>query len=214
VRREELNYCSPDTLRIGWVRIDMLTQLSLRNAKRVKVLENPSIRSTGRGWLYRRSCNLHTITLVIQDRREKALAAEIERTQSELLGLGSRISAIKDADLTTTNDYIAAFAETEPIQKEYDEKLQKFSDLYSYARERDSHRGLLDIQRLRGNIIRKRGTGCQKSSPSCVKSTTSQNEKVLSSMPWQVSPTRNAPSSGMNSFCLSPPRNILSERSS
>jgi hypothetical protein len=28
--------------------------------------------------------------------------------------------------------------------------LKKFSDLYSYARERDSHRGLLDIQRLRG----------------------------------------------------------------
>jgi hypothetical protein len=28
--------------------------------------------------------------------------------------------------------------------------LQKFSDLYSHARERDSHRGLLDLQRLRG----------------------------------------------------------------
>jgi hypothetical protein len=37
----------------------------------------------------------------------------------------------------------------QPIQKEYDEKLQKFSDLYSYARERDSRRGLIDIQRLR-----------------------------------------------------------------
>ena len=89
-------------------------------------------------------------TFVIQDRRDRALAVEIERTQSELLGLGGQITAIKDADLTTTNDYIAAFAQIEPIQKEYDEKLQKFSDLYSYARERDSHRGLLDIQRLRG----------------------------------------------------------------
>lgn len=90
------------------------------------------------------------IAFAIQDRRDKALAAEIERTQSELLGLGSRISAIKDADLTTTNDYIAAFAEIEPIQKEYDKKLQRFSDLYNRARERDSHRGMLDIQRLRG----------------------------------------------------------------
>ncbi len=90
------------------------------------------------------------IVLVIQDRRDKTLAAEIERTQSELLGLGGQITAIKDADLTTTNDYIAAFAQMEPIQKEYDEKLQKFSDLYSHARERDSHRGLLDIERLRG----------------------------------------------------------------
>lgn len=90
------------------------------------------------------------VTFLIQDRRDEALAAEIERTQSELLGLGGQITAIKDADLTTTNDYIAAFAQIEPSQKEYDEKLQKFSDLYSYARERDSHRGLLDIQRLRG----------------------------------------------------------------
>ena len=93
---------------------------------------------------------IFTMTLAIQDRRDKALAAEVERTQSELLGLGSRISAIKDADLTTTNDYVAAFAEIEPIQKEYDEKLQRFSDLYNRARERDSHRGILDVQRLRG----------------------------------------------------------------
>src|SRR6516225_7319097 len=90
------------------------------------------------------------VASAVQDRRDKALATEIERTQFELLGLGGQITAIKDADLTTTNDYIAAFAQIEPIQKEYDEKLQKFSDLYSYARERDSHRGLLDIQRLRG----------------------------------------------------------------
>lgn len=89
------------------------------------------------------------IVLVIQDRRDKALAAQIERAQSELLGLGGQITAIKDADLTTTNDYIAAFAQIEPIQKEYNEKLQEFSDLYSYVRERDSRRGLLDIQRLR-----------------------------------------------------------------
>lgn len=89
------------------------------------------------------------IAFAIQDRRDKALAAEIERAQSELLGLGGQITAIKDADLITTNDYIAAFAQIEPIQKEYDEKLKKFSDLYNYARERDNHRGLLDLQRWR-----------------------------------------------------------------
>jgi len=89
------------------------------------------------------------VSIAIQDRRDKALAAELDRTQSELLGLGGQITAIKDADLTTANDYIAAFAQIEPIQKEYDEKLQKFSDLYNYARERDSHRGMLDFQRLR-----------------------------------------------------------------
>ncbi len=91
-----------------------------------------------------------TIALAIQDRTDRRLTSDIERTQSDLLRLGARITAIKDADLTTTTDYIAAFAQIEPLQKEYDEKLKKFSDLYSYARERDSHRGLLDIQRLRG----------------------------------------------------------------
>ena len=90
------------------------------------------------------------VAFAIQDRRDTALAAEIERRQSELLDLGGQITAIKDADLMTTNDYIAAFAQIEPIQKEYDEKLKKFSDLYSYVRERDSHRGLLDVQRLSG----------------------------------------------------------------
>src|SRR5437016_8072186 len=91
-----------------------------------------------------------TIALAIQDRTDRRLTSDIERTQSDLLRLGARITAIKDVDLTTTTDYIAAFAQIEPLQKEYDEKLNKFSDLYSYARERDSHRGLLDIQRLRG----------------------------------------------------------------
>jgi hypothetical protein len=66
-----------------------------------------------------------SLTLAIQDRRDKALAEEIERTQSELLVFGDHIMAIKDADLTTMNDYIGAFAQIEPFQKEYEEKLQK-----------------------------------------------------------------------------------------
>src|SRR5215472_1798315 len=78
------------------------------------------------------------VAFAIQDRRDTALAAEIERSQSELLGLGGQITAIKDADLITTNDYIGAFAQIEAIQKEYDEKLKKLSDLCSYGRERDS----------------------------------------------------------------------------
>ena len=90
------------------------------------------------------------IVLAIQDRTDRRLTADIERAQSELLGLGAQITAIKDADLSSANDYIAAYAQIEPLQKEYDEKLQKFTDLYSHARERDSHRGILDLQRLRG----------------------------------------------------------------
>src|SRR5215469_9052213 len=78
-------------------------------------------------------------SFVIQDRRDTALASEIERTQSDLLGLGKQITAIKDADLTTTNDYIAAFAQIEPIHTAYDDNVQKFSHLYNSARQRRSH---------------------------------------------------------------------------
>ena len=49
------------------------------------------------------------------------------------------------------NDFIAAYAQVEPLEKEYDQKPQKFTDLYKTAKERDSHRSLLDFQRLRGS---------------------------------------------------------------
>lgn len=88
--------------------------------------------------------------VVIEDRRDEAIAAEISRSQSDLQELGAQIAAIKDGDLTSMNDYIAAYAQAEPLEKEYDQKLQKFSDLYRAAKERDSHRSVMNLQRLRG----------------------------------------------------------------
>jgi hypothetical protein len=41
-------------------------------------------------------------------------------------------------------------AQVEPLEKEYDQKLQKFIELYRTAKERDSHRSWMDLQRLRG----------------------------------------------------------------
>jgi len=90
------------------------------------------------------------VTLVIEDRKDRAMAQEIEATQSELLAIGAQITSIKDADLTTPNDFIAAYAQVEPLQKEYDQKLDAFIKLYNVARERDSHRSFFDLQRLRG----------------------------------------------------------------
>jgi hypothetical protein len=86
----------------------------------------------------------------IEDRREEALAAEIARAESDLRELGAQIAYIKDGDLTSMNDFISAYAQVEPLEKEYDQKLQKFTDLYKTAKERDSQRSLLDLQRLRG----------------------------------------------------------------
>ena len=88
--------------------------------------------------------------LAIEDRRDVAIAAEISRSESDLRELGAQIAAIKDGDLTSMNDYIAAYAQVEPLEKEYDQKLQKFTDLYRTAKERDSHRSVMNLQRLRG----------------------------------------------------------------
>jgi anti-sigma-K factor RskA len=88
--------------------------------------------------------------VVIEDRRDEAIAAEISRSQSDLQELGAQIAAIKDADLVSMNDFIAAYAQVEPLEREYDQKLQKFTELYRTANDRDSHRSLIDLQRLRG----------------------------------------------------------------
>ncbi len=88
--------------------------------------------------------------LAIEDRRDEAFAAEITRAESDLRELGAQIAAIKDGELTSMNDYIAAYAQVEPLEKEYDQKLQKFTDLYRTAKERDSHRSVMNLQRLRG----------------------------------------------------------------
>jgi hypothetical protein len=88
--------------------------------------------------------------LAVRDREDKAMANQLERAESELRGLGGQIARIKDADLSTANDVINAYAQIEPLEKEYEVKLQRFADLYTEARDRDSHRGWLDLRRLRG----------------------------------------------------------------
>ena len=91
-----------------------------------------------------------SVTLVVRDRNEKEMLSQLERSQAEMRTLGGQIANIKDADLTSTNDFISAYAQIEPLEKEYEGKLQQFSGLYGRARERDSHRGWLDLERLRG----------------------------------------------------------------
>jgi len=90
------------------------------------------------------------VTLVVRDRNEKEMLSQLERSQAELRTLGGQIANIKDADLTSASDFISAYAQVEPLEKEYEGKLQQFSGLYERARERDSHRGWLDLERLRG----------------------------------------------------------------
>src|ERR1700740_288820 len=89
-------------------------------------------------------------TLVVRDRNEKEMLSQRERSQSDLRVLGGQIANIKDGDLASTNDFISAYAQIEPLEKEYEAKLQQFSALYERARARDSRRGWPALERLRG----------------------------------------------------------------
>jgi hypothetical protein len=92
-----------------------------------------------------------SITFAVEYRNEHRLTADLERTQMELQSLGAQIASIKDADLASMNDYIAAYAQIESLQNAYDQKLQQFVELYNLARDKDSHRGLIDIRNLEGS---------------------------------------------------------------
>jgi hypothetical protein len=83
------------------------------------------------------------VTLALEDRRRRRLDAEIDRASSELKSAGAQIASIKDAGLQSMNDYISAYAQIEPLQKEYDQKLQNMVELYRMAEERDSHKGFV-----------------------------------------------------------------------
>ena len=64
-----------------------------------------------------------------------------------LQGTGAQITSIKDANLQSMNDYISAYAQIEPLQKEYDQKLPRLIELFQLAQERDSHRGFFNVRR-------------------------------------------------------------------
>lgn len=90
------------------------------------------------------------IAFAVQDHEGRVLAEDLERTGVELKILGGQIAQIKDADLVSMNDYISAYAQVEHLQSEYDQKLQKYSELYSLARKRDSDRGIFNVERFHG----------------------------------------------------------------
>lgn len=90
------------------------------------------------------------IAFAVQDHEGRVLAEDLERTGVELKILGGQIAQIKDADLVSMNDYISAYAQVEHLQSEYDQKLQKYSELYSLARKRDSDRAIFNVERFHG----------------------------------------------------------------
>jgi hypothetical protein len=88
------------------------------------------------------------IALGIQDHNDRVLGAQVVRSESELRALGAQIAAIKDHQFGTMSEYIAAYARVEPLLKDYDQKLQEYSELRRTAQQREQSRGLINIQRL------------------------------------------------------------------
>ena len=88
------------------------------------------------------------IALSIQDHNDRVLGAQVVRSESELRTLGAQIAAIKDHQFGTMSEYIAAYSRVEPLLKDYDQKLQQYSELCSTAQQREQSRGLINIQRL------------------------------------------------------------------
>jgi len=50
--------------------------------------------------------------------------------------------------LRSRSPFIAAYARVEPLLRDYDQKLQQYSELCSTAQQRDQKRGLINIRRL------------------------------------------------------------------
>jgi hypothetical protein len=75
------------------------------------------------------------IVVAIQQRDDRMLENEIERTASRLQVLGVQIADIKDARLVSMNDFIGAYAQIAPLETEYDHKLEEFRNLYVLAQE-------------------------------------------------------------------------------
>ncbi len=88
------------------------------------------------------------VALAIQKRNDRVLDAQVAQSESELRTLGAQIAAIKDRQFGTMSEYFAAYARVEPLLKDYDQKLQQYSELCSTAQQRDEKRGLINIRRL------------------------------------------------------------------
>ena len=86
------------------------------------------------------------VAFAVQEHNDRVLSEELTETASELQDTGARITSIRDADMKSMDDYIRAFSEIGPLLDTYDRHLQKITDLYNQAHDRDKR--LLSVERL------------------------------------------------------------------
>ena len=89
---------------------------------------------------------IFAVAFAVQEHNDRVLSEELTETASELQDTGARITSIRDADMKSIDDYIRAFSEIGPLLDTYDRHLQKITDLYNQAHDRDKR--LLSVERL------------------------------------------------------------------
>ena len=89
---------------------------------------------------------IFAVTFAVQEHNDRVLSDEINGTASELQDTGTRITSLRDAGMKDMNDYIRAYSEMAPLLDDYDRHLQRITNLYNAARERD--RRLLRVEKL------------------------------------------------------------------
>ena len=89
---------------------------------------------------------IFAVASAVQEHNDEVRSEELTETASELQDTGARIANIRDAEMKNMDDYVRAFSEIGPLLDTYDRHLQRITDLYNEARERDKR--LLRVERL------------------------------------------------------------------
>jgi hypothetical protein len=80
---------------------------------------------------------IFAVASAVQEHNDRVLSEELSETASELQDTGARIASIREAEMKNMDDYIRAFSEIGPLLDTYDQHVQRITDLYNEARERD-----------------------------------------------------------------------------
>lgn len=91
------------------------------------------------------------ITFGIQNGHDRIASAQVEDGIHGFQDVAAKIGAIKSRDLHTTEDYISAYTEIDPLQSTFETKLQRVTAILSAGEQRYKDRGFLNIQRLFGD---------------------------------------------------------------
>ena len=88
------------------------------------------------------------IAFGIQNGSDRILTRDIEASNTALKELTTKIAGIKQQKLETTQDYINAYNELEPLIPDLDEKILHAEELYQKGKQQNEARGFVNIQRF------------------------------------------------------------------